>query len=152
MHCSKGTKGDIEKINLLSSLLPSYSFSSTELTTITSFWWTLPETSIHTKANAYLCVCFKEMLTCICIFTLSCPGDSTIAIYKSLQLCPSLCDPIDCSPPSSSVHGILQARILWWVVMPSSRGSSQPRDWTHVSHVFCIGRQILYHYHHLGSP
>ena len=46
---------------------------------------------------------------------------------KSLQLCPTLCDPIDCSPPGS-VHGILQARILEWVVMPSSRGSSQPRN------------------------
>ena len=49
------------------------------------------------------------------------------------QSCPTLCDPIDCSPPSSSVHGILQARILEWVAMPSSRGSSEPRDWTQVS-------------------
>ena len=40
---------------------------------------------------------------------------------KSLQLCTSLCDPMDCSPPGSSVHGILQARILEWVAMPSSR-------------------------------
>ena len=46
---------------------------------------------------------------------------------KSLQLCPSLWDPVDCSPPGSSVHGILQARILEWVAMPSSRGSSRPR-------------------------
>ena len=44
------------------------------------------------------------------------------------QSCPTLCDPVDCSPPSSSVHGILQARILDWVVIPFSRGSSQPRD------------------------
>ena len=49
---------------------------------------------------------------------------------KSLQLCPTLCHPGDCSPPGSSVHGILQARILGWVTMPSSRGSSQPRDQT----------------------
>ena len=42
--------------------------------------------------------------------------------------------------------GILQARILEWVAMPSSRGSSQPRDWTHVSQVSCIGRQVLYHW------
>ena len=40
-----------------------------------------------------------------------------------------------CSPPGSSVHGILQTRILEWVAMPSSRGSSQPRDWTQVSHI-----------------
>ena len=46
---------------------------------------------------------------------------------KSFQLCPTLCDPMDCSLPGSSVHGILQARILEWVAMPSSRGSSWPR-------------------------
>ena len=45
-----------------------------------------------------------------------------------IQLCPTLCDPMDCSLPGSFVHGILQARILKWVAMPSSRGSSQPRD------------------------
>ena len=43
------------------------------------------------------------------------------------------CDPLDCSPPGSSVHGILQARILEWVAMPSSRGSSSPRDQIHFS-------------------
>ena len=43
---------------------------------------------------------------------------------KSLQSCPTLCDSIDCSPPGSSVRGILQARILEWVAMPSSRRSS----------------------------
>ena len=41
--------------------------------------------------------------------------------------------------------GILQARILEWVAMPSSRGSSQPRDGTYVSYVSCLGRQVLYH-------
>ena len=46
------------------------------------------------------------------------------------QSCWTLWDPVDCSPPGSSVHGILQARILEWVAMPSSRGSSQPRDGT----------------------
>ena len=54
---------------------------------------------------------------------------------KSLQSCSTPCDPIDCSPPGSSVHGILQARILAWVAVPSSMGSSQPRDQTHVSYV-----------------
>ena len=53
-----------------------------------------------------------------------------------------LCDPMDCSPPGSSVPGILQARILEWVAMPSSRESSWPRDQT------CLlpCRQILYHW------
>ena len=45
-------------------------------------------------------------------------------------MCPTLCNPMDCSPPSSSVHGILQARILEWVAISSSRGYSQPRDRT----------------------
>ena len=49
------------------------------------------------------------------------------------QLCPNLCDPMDCSSPGSSVHGISQARILEWVSISFSRGSSQPRDQTHVS-------------------
>ena len=45
------------------------------------------------------------------------------------------CDPMDCSPPGSSVHGIFQARILEWLAISSSRRSSWPRDWTQVSHV-----------------
>ena len=49
------------------------------------------------------------------------------------QLCPTLCDPMDCSLPGSSIHGILQARILDWVAIPFSRGSSWFRDWTQVS-------------------
>ena len=50
-----------------------------------------------------------------------------------IQLCPMLCDPTDCSLPDSTVHGILQARILEWVANTFSRGSSWPRDWTWVS-------------------
>ena len=55
------------------------------------------------------------------------------ATAKSLQSCLTLCDPMDCSQPGSSVHGILQARILEWVAISFSRGSSQPRGWTQVS-------------------
>ena len=64
---------------------------------------------------------------------------------QSLQSCLILCNPMDYSLPGSSVHGILQARILEWVAISFSRGSSGPRDWTQVSWVFCIGRWILYH-------
>ena len=64
---------------------------------------------------------------------------------KSLQSCLTLCNPMDCSPPGFSVHRIFQARILEWVVIPSSRGSFQPRDQTHVSCVSCTGRQLLDH-------
>ena len=52
------------------------------------------------------------------------------AAAKSLQSCPTLCDPIDGSPPGSSVRGILQARILEWVAISSSRGPSRSRDQT----------------------
>ena len=48
------------------------------------------------------------------------------------QLCPTLCNPMDCRPPGSSVHGILQARILEWVAVPFSRGPSKPRAQTQV--------------------
>ena len=56
------------------------------------------------------------------------------------QSCPTLCDPMDSRPPESSVHGILQARILEWVSIPFSRGSSQPRDQTWVS---CIAGRFF---------
>ena len=59
--------------------------------------------------------------------------------------CLTICDPMDCSPPGSSVHEIFLARILEQVAISSSKGSSQPRDQTHASCVFCIGRKILYH-------
>ena len=64
---------------------------------------------------------------------------------KSLQSFLTLCNPIDCSPPGSSDHETLQARILEWIAIPSSRGSSQPRDGNHLSYVSCISRWILDH-------
>ena len=54
------------------------------------------------------------------------------------QSCPTVCDPMDCSPPGSSVHGILQARILEWVVIPFSRRSSWPRNWTIAGRFFTV--------------
>ena len=69
---------------------------------------------------------------------------------KSLQACPTLCDPTDCSPPGSD-HGVLQARILEWVAVPSSREASQPTDQTSLSSISCIGRRVLYHQCHLWS-
>ena len=61
---------------------------------------------------------------------------------KSLQSCPTLRNPVDCSQPGSSAHGISQARILEWVATSSSRQSSRPRGWTSNSCVSCTGRQI----------
>ena len=58
----------------------------------------------------------------------------TIAVLVT-QSCPTLCDPMDCSPPGSSVHGILQAWILEWDAIPFSKGFSQPRDQTWISYI-----------------
>ena len=69
------------------------------------------------------CRCYEGMCTCV----------------KSLRSCLTLCNPMDRCPPGSSVHGILQAKILQWVAMPSSRGSSHPRDGTRVSYISYIG-------------
>ena len=74
---------------------------------------------------------------CVCV----------VSRFSSFQLC----NRMDRSPPGSSAHGILQARILEWVAMPSSWGSSQPREQTLVSYVSGIGRQVLYHSCHPGS-
>ena len=68
-----------------------------------------------------------------------------ILCFAQMLSCVWLCDLMDRSPPGSSVHGISQARILEWVAISSSWGSSWPRDRTWVSCISCIGRQILYH-------
>ena len=65
-----------------------------------------------------------------------------ICACSAAQSCPTLRDPMDCNLPGSSVHGILQARVLEWVAISSSMGYSHPRDQTHIS---CTGRWILYH-------
>ena len=81
-----------------------------------------------------------QLLTVLCcaVLSRSIVSDSAIPWTAARQ------------PPLSL--GILQARILEWVAMPSSRTSSQRRDWTCVSYVSCIGRRVLYHSCHLGSP
>ena len=81
-------------------------------------------------------------------FTAEPPGLPPLSPMKwseVAQSCPTLCDPMDCSPPGSSVHGIFQAWILEWVAISFSRGSSWPRDQTLISYISCIGRQVIYH-------
>ena len=76
------------------------------------------------------------------------PCTYTSYIYAMCSVtvsCLTLCDPMDYSPPDSSVHGIFQARILEWVAISYSRGPSQPSNWTLISCIFCIGRRIFYH-------
>ena len=78
---------------------------------------------------------------CVCVCVCAC--------VLVAQLCPTLCDPMDCRLPGSSVHEILQARILEWVAIPFSSRCSWPRDWI-LSLLHC--RQILYHLSHQGRP
>ena len=77
----------------------------------------------HLKGNSFL------LHVCICA--------------ESFQSCLTLCDPMDCSPPGSSAHGMLQSRILEWFAMPSSRGFSPPRNRTHVSYKSCTGGRFF---------
>ena len=87
---------------------------------------------------------FNKEITKCCILWYSFSGEpvaTLLATHSAVlclvtQWCLTLCYPMDCSPPGPSVHGdFLQARILEWVAMPSSGGSSQPRDWTQVSRI-----------------
>ena len=82
---------------------------------------------VHVRVcvRAHACVC-----TCVCVCV---PARACVCVYvcaraKLLQSCPAVCDHMDYSLPGSSIHGIIQAIILELVAMPSSRGSSQPRD------------------------
>ena len=84
---------------------------------------------------------------CVCVCVWVCEH-----ALCSVQSCLTLYSSRDCNPPGSSVHGIFQTRILEWIAISSSRGSSQPRDWTCVSGISCIARQILYQLSYQGSP
>ena len=74
--------------------------------------------------------CYKVFANVIC----------AAVLCSVIQSCPTLCDPMECSPPGSSVHGTFQVRIPEWVAISFSRGSSQPRDGTHFS---CIAGRFF---------
>ena len=88
---------------------------------------------------------FQTRITHSCHF-----GFSFFILYECVlvtQLCPTLCDHVDCSPLGSSVHGILQARILEWDAIPFSRQSSQPRDVVHnIFYTICTIVKNLHFY------
>ena len=92
--------------------------------------------------------CFPTMRFRLCILTDYIYNENILCSIwvpaKLLQFCLTVCNPLDCNLPGSSVHGLFQARILEWVAIFYSRGSSWPRDQTHVSCISCIDRQILY--------
>ena len=95
---------------------------------------------ISLTSHAIYCLRIFQVRNTVCVCVCVC--------VSVAQLYPTHCDPMDCSPPGSSVHGILQARILKWVVIPFSRGSFQIMDRTWVS---CTGMRILYCLSHQGS-
>ena len=88
---------------------------------------------MHTTPETNTALSVKHVCVCLC----------------TLSLCPALSGPMDCSPAVSSVHEILQPRMLEWVAVSSSRGSSGTMDRTHIS---CIGRWILFHRATLEDP
>ena len=90
----------------------------------------------------------QQILLCVCV----CTRMYVCARMLNHSVISYFVTPMDCSPPGSSVHGIFQVRILEWVAMAFSRGFSPPRDWTHVSCITCIGRQILYHWATWEAP
>ena len=87
-------------------------------------------------------ICLPLSQYCAEFSSLQAPSRICMLLFLVSKSCPTVCYPMDYSPPGFSVHGISQARILEWVAFSFSRGSSQPRDQTRVS---CIGRGILYH-------
>ena len=110
-------------------------------------------TSYQLISTFFSVICSAFPVGSFCVY-LAC----TCMHAQSLQLCPTLCNPMDCNPSGSSVHGILQARILEWVAVLFSRGSSQPRDWIWVSctagRLFTVwatreahSKQLLYNIH-----
>ena len=75
------------------------------------------------------CINSKSCRFCLlCVIIIGCYYYYYCVVLLIIQLCLTLCDSMDCSPPGSSVHGILQARILEWVAIPIPRASSLPRD------------------------
>ena len=100
---------------------------------LTMYAWSITQLNVM---NYFFKKMFFNRFVCVCVCVLV------------AQTCLTLCNPLDCSPPGSSVHGILQARILEWVAIPFFRGSSQPRDRTYVS---CISRQILFYLRHQAN-
>ena len=93
------------------------------------WWYSGKETHRIDGYNSKCCFCY-DLCVCVCVCSVAQPR-------------PTLCDPMDCSPPGSSVHRVFQARILEQVAISYSAESSQFRNRAHVFCVFCIGRQIF---------
>ena len=107
-----------------------------------SFWFLLHWPLLHhlSISNFQALLSVYEVISCNSQMYLV---GSEVKWSEVAQSCLTLCDPMDCSQPGSSVHGIFQAWILEWVAVSFSRESFQPRDWTHISRVPFIGCAML---------
>ena len=99
----------------------------------------------------FFCELVFTAVLILSILSACCDLKLIIEHAKLLQSCPVLYSAMNSSLSGSFVHGILQVRILEWVAMSSSRGSSQPRDGTNIPGFSCIVRCFFYHQHHQGS-
>ena len=121
------------------SFWPCTAFSTQALSRafkVLCFWFLQSTKAYLCGQSVCVCVC-----VCVCAHTSDCV---CTCMHVRAQSCPILCNPMDCSPLGSSVHGIFQAKILEQVAKRPSRGSSWPRDRTSVSWISCTGRQILF--------
>ena len=107
-------------------------FPALQVDSLLSESWEKPYGSMHESK-----IQERGQVWCLLFGNLLSSGSSSNWKSESIvtQLCPTLCDPMDCSPPGFSIHGIFQARILEWVAISFSRRSSGPRDWTQVSQI-----------------
>ena len=87
---------------------------------------------------------FSQSVACLFTFLMISLDEQFCMCAKSLQSCLTLCDPADCSLSGTSVHGILQARILKWVVISLSRGSSWPRNQSNPCFLNCLSLPVAY--------
>ena len=112
---------------------------------ITSVSFSTELTSLKKKKSACSCPEIWKVITCVTIFKIKCKPDSHQFCYGCCGLltksCQTFCNPLDCSPPGSSLHRISQIRILEWIAISFSRRYSRRRGWTDVSY---NGRQILH--------
>ena len=89
----------------------------------------------YSKVSITYLLCYTGHKYCVIYYVLCCA--------LSLQLCLTLCDPMDHSPPGFCVHGMFQARILEWIAISAFRGYSQPRDETYVSYISCTAGRFF---------
>ena len=132
----------------LSSRLPHNAQQSSMCYTVGPCWLSILNVTVQTPFLTHHCLSQSLFPYYIChSFFIEKVKESEVA-----QSCLTLCNPLDCSLPGSSIHGIFQARLLEWIAISFSRRSSQPRDWTQVSCIegrrftFWATREVIFHW------